>query len=179
MKHITLTRILSVLVMVLTVALVWPKSKPVEVVAPVAEPVVIDNRIQDVQDLANANGFKPSERIVKAILEAADTYSIDALELTAIAIVETGLGKYAKTHRNSNGTLDKGLFQINTVNESQCIEYNLESPEGSSLCAAKLLSQIRTRHADYLGRYHSKTPVKKVAYMQKVSKVLASTSDKE
>lgn len=146
-----------------------PASIPVE---------AIDNRIQDVQDLANANGFEPSRRIVKAILKASDMYQIDAMELTAIGIIETGLGKYARTRKNTNGTHDKGIFQINTVNESKCVEYNLESPEGSALCAAKLLSEIKTKRKDYLGVYHSKTKSKKVAYMQKVSQVLASASDK-
>lgn len=152
-------------------------AKPIES-APQAPVEVIDNRVQDIKDLANANDFEPSERIVKAILIASDTYKIDALELTAIGIVETGLGKYAHTRKNTNGTKDRGLFQINTVNESQCVEYNLDSPEGSSLCAAKLLSTIKARRADYLGVYHSKTHSKKIAYMQKVSQVLASSVDK-
>ncbi len=133
---------------------------------------------QEVRDLAKSNGFKPSQRIVDAILKASETYQIDALELTAIGIVETGLGKYARTRKNSNGTHDRGVFQINTVNYPKCVEYNLDSPEGSSLCAAKLLSQIKTKRADYLGVYHSKTPSKKAKYMQKITKVLAMNDDK-
>lgn len=147
-------------------------AKPVEN-APQAPIEVVDNRIQDIKDLANANDFKPSERIVKAILVASDTYKIDALELTAIGIVETGLGKYAKTRKNTNGTKDRGLFQINTVNESKCVEYNLDIPEGSALCAAKLLSTIKSRRTDYLGVYHSKTKTKKAKYIAKLSQVLA------
>ena len=83
------------------------------------------------------------------------------MQLTAIGIIETGLGKYAKTRNNTNGTQDRGVFQINTVNYPKCVEYNLDSPEGSALCAAKLLSQIKAKRADYLGVYHSKTPSKK------------------
>ena len=137
-----------------------------------------DSRIQDIQNLANANGFEPSMRIIKAILKASDMYQIDALELTAIGIIETGLGKYATTRKNTNGTKDHGVFQINTVNMPKCVEYNLDSPEGSALCAAKLLSEIKSRRNDYLGVYHSKTKSKKIAYMQKVSKVLTNSSDK-
>jgi hypothetical protein len=148
----------------------------VEVSEPVKVEPVIDTR-QDVEDLAKSNGFKPSKRIIDAILTASEAYQIDALELTAIGIIETGLGKYARTRKNSNGTYDKGLFQINTVNYPKCIEYNLDSPEGSALCAAKLLSQIKSKRADYLGVYHSKTPTKKAKYLQKVSQVLALASD--
>lgn len=151
------------------------KIEPVKPIAPIE---TIDTKFQDVQDLAESNGFEPSKRIVKAILTASETYQIDALELTAIGIIETGLGKYARTRKNSNGTTDKGLFQINTVNEAQCVEYNLDSPEGSALCAAKLLSTIKAKRADYLGVYHSKTRSKKTKYMQKISQVLASASDK-
>lgn len=144
------------------------ESKPVE---------IIKDSKKEVIDLAKANGFSPSKRIVDAIVKAADQYEIDVLELTAIGIIETGLGKYAKTRKNKNGTHDRGLFQINTINEMKCIEYNLDSPEGSALCAAKLLSEIKTKRADYLGVYHSKTPSKKAKYLKKVTQVLASTSD--
>lgn len=175
MKHINL--ILIALVAILSGVALYPQSQP-ETVQPVLPVEVIDNRLQDVEDLAKANGFKPSKRIIDAIVNAADQYQIDALELTAIGIIETGLGKYAATRKNTNGTHDKGVFQINTVNYPKCIEYNLDSPEGSALCAAKLLSEIKTRRKDYLGVYHSKTPTKKARYLAKVSRVLASTSDK-
>lgn len=133
---------------------------------------------KEVETLAKSNGFKVSKRVVNAIVFASNKYGIDALELTAIGIVETGLGKYTKTRKNSNGTHDKGLFQINTVNHPKCVEYNLDSPEGSALCAAKLLYQIKSKRTDYLGVYHSKTPSKKAIYLQKVTKVLEVVSDK-
>lgn len=156
------------------------KNEP-QTVAPVAvEQIeqVSKDQTQDVADLAKANGYAPSKRIIESILRASETYHIDALELTAIAIVETGLGKNARTRVNSNGTKDHGLFQINTVNVPKCVEYNLDSPEGSALCAAKLLSGIKAKRADYLGVYHSKTPSRKVAYMQKVSQVLNQGDNK-
>lgn len=139
--------------------------------------IEIDTRTKDVDALAKANGFTPSKRIIDAIIRASDTYEIDALELTAIGIVETGLGKYNTLKKNSNGTHDRGVFQINTVNYSKCVEYNLDSPEGSALCAAKLLSKIKSHRADYLGVYHSKTPSKKMKYLNKVSQVLNLVSE--
>ena len=132
----------------------------------------------EIKALALKNGFKPSDRIVKAIVNASKRYHIDALELTAIGILETGLGRYAKDRLNTNGTIDHGIFQINTVNESKCVEYNLSSVEGSSYCAAKLLSRIKKHHvSDYLGRYHSKTPSKKAKYFEKITQVLAKNAE--
>jgi hypothetical protein len=129
-----------------------------------------------VTELGRANGFKPTKRIIKAIVDAARLYQIDVSELTAIAIVETGLGKYAVNRLNKNGTIDKGLFQINTVNEGSCKAFNLDTEEGSALCAAKLLYRIKKNHADYLGRYHSKTPSLKNKYMTKVTTVINAVS---
>lgn len=136
------------------------------------EIIEVDTRPQDVDALAKANGFRPSQRIIDAIIRASNDYGIDALELTAIGIIETGLGKYTSTRKNNNGTYDKGIFQINTVNYPKCVEYNLDSPEGSALCAAKLLSSIKAHRPDYLGVYHSKTPSLKTKYLNKVSEVL-------
>jgi hypothetical protein len=124
-------------------------------------------------DLAHANGYHPSQRIVNAIQQASFKYKVDSKELTAIAILETGLGKYSVSKKNRNGTIDKGLFQINTINYSKCIEYNLDSPEGSALCAAKILSNMRKIRPDYLGAYHSKTPKHKKEYLQRMAKILA------
>lgn len=138
-----------------------------------------DNFIQntkqkDIEKLVLSNNLKISNRIVNAILLASERYQIDALDLTVIGIIETGLGKYTKTMINSNGTKDRGLFQINSVNWPKCVEYNLDSPEGSSFCAAKLLSEIKKKHKDYLGRYHSRTPSKKASYLKKMSKILSA-----
>lgn len=127
---------------------------------------------ETVVTMAKANGFKPTHRVVKAIVLASRLYHIDVAELTAIAIVETGLGLYAVNRVNKNGTIDKGLFQINTVNEVYCKAFNLDTEEGSALCAAKLLHRIKKRHSDYLGRYHSKTPSLKSKYMHKVTSVM-------
>jgi len=141
--------------------------KPAQVLS-----IEINAHSKDVEALARANGFIPTKRVIDAIIYASEMYEIDALELTAIGIVETGLGKYSAIKKNSNGTYDRGIFQINTVNYSKCVEYNLDSPEGSALCAAKLLSKIKSYRADYLGVYHSKTPSKKTKYLNKISQAL-------
>lgn len=143
-----------------------------------ADVAIVSTPSSKIIQLAKNNGFKPSMRVVNAILEASKLYRIDPLELTAIGILETGLGKYAKTRRNSNDTFDKGVFQINTVNVKTCLEYNLDTVEGNALCAAKLLSRIKSVRADYMGVYHSKTPSKKNAYLKKIAKVLETKTDK-
>lgn len=171
--------LVSILAMGLIVLTLYDGLKPKPEAVPVPVQVETVQAPQDaVLELARANGFAPTRRVVNAIVRASETYSIDVLELTAIGIVETGLGKYAKTRRNRNGTYDKGLFQINTVNVPYCIEYNLDSAEGSALCAAKLLARIKKNREDYLGVYHSKTPSKKALYERKLSNILSQGDTK-
>ncbi len=135
------------------------------------------NDFKDVKSLAMRNGFIPSSQVIKAIIKASHKYKLDPLELATIGIIETGLGKYARDRVNKNGTVDHGLFQINTVNEVVCIEYDLSTVEGSSFCAAKLLSRIKRVRHDYMGVYHSKTKSKKAIYLLKVSQVLAKNAE--
>jgi hypothetical protein len=124
------------------------------------------------------NGFKASKEIIDAITEASEAYQVDPLHLTAIAILETGLGTNVKTRKNKNGTLDKGVFQINTVNFEKCKAFRLETVQGSAFCAAKLVSQIKMSKPDDIAKYHSKTPSKKQVYFVKLTKVLQAQSDK-
>lgn len=139
----------------------------------------IDKTVQNkIKTLAQDNGFFASDRIADAIADAALTYQVDALQLTAIGIIETGLGKYLKTRQNSNGTQDQGLFQINTVNLPRCKAFRIETIEGSAFCAAKILSQIKIRKPIDVAAYHSKTPSKKSIYFQKMTQVLRNVADK-
>lgn len=134
----------------------------------------------EILDLAQKNGFKPSNRVVKAISYASKAFDLNPLELSAIALLETGMGKYNSVRLNKNGTTDQGIFQINSVNKQYCLEYDISTPEGSALCAAKLLSRIKHKHfkdPEYLGRYHSKTPKYKKIYFSKLTKVLAQKGE--
>ena len=135
--------------------------------------------VQDrIKALASANGFDASDEIADAIANAANAYQVDALQLTAIGIIESGLGKNAKTRKNRNGTLDRGVFQINTVNLDRCKAFHIDTVEGSAFCAAKILSQIKMVKPSDVAKYHSKTPSKKSAYFAKITKVLQVASDK-
>lgn len=143
--------------------------------SPVSAMVKTDD--QSIADLAQANGLAVSDRTVKAIVNAAKRYGLSTLELAAIATIETNLGNNIQTRLNKNGTYDKGLFQINTINRNACVEYNLDSHEGSAYCAAKLLSTLKNTRSDYLGAYHSKTPSKKAIYLKKLAKVFKAYTD--
>ena len=122
-----------------------------------------------VRSMGLANGFQVSDDVVSAIVEASRTFGIPVKELTAIGILETGLGKYHAEKPNKDGTIDQGIFQVNTVNVPKCLGFDLNTAMGSAYCAAKLLRDIKGRHAsDYLGRYHSKTPSRKTRYQKAV-----------
>lgn len=125
-------------------------------------------------NLAFNNGYNPSREVINAIVSASHRYGINPLELTAIGILETGLGKYSTTRTNHNMSQDIGLFQINEVNLPKCIEYNLSSNQGSAMCAAKLLNEIKKKHkTDYIGRFHSNTPRHKNAYIKSIKRLLS------
>jgi hypothetical protein len=128
----------------------------------------------EVQRLALKNHVKASNRTVMAILNASRAYSINPLQLTAIGILESNLDNTA-IHLNKDGTRDISAFQINEKNLGKCLEYNLNTIEGSAMCASKLLAIIRfnfKRDDSWVGRYHSSTPKKKRLYLDKLSKVV-------
>jgi len=139
------------------------------------------NDFKEVQDLALKNGFKPSKQVIQAVVKAARWYGLNPLDLASIGLIETGLGKYTSTNTNSNGTQDTGIFQINTINKSKCIQFDLNTIEGSAFCAAKLLSTIKRHYKEdpqWPAIYHSKTKKYKKVYFEKIAKVLAMNTDK-
>lgn len=134
---------------------------------------------EQIKALALSSGFKVSDRIVEAIVEASETFDIDPLILTVIGILESGLGSNLKTRMNTNGTEDHGIFQINSVNIVKCRAFRLDTVEGNAFCAAKLLSQIKIRRPSDVAKYHSKTKSKKENYFRKMTQVLRIASDKK
>lgn len=126
-----------------------------------------------VRKIAVANGYAPTKRVMKAISNAAKTYNVPVNKMTAIAIVETGIGRFTTIRKNKNATVDVGLMQINTINKQYCLEYDLHTDEGSAMCAAKLLSKLRKKRPhDWYAAYHSKTPSHKEIYKNKIDKIL-------
>lgn len=130
----------------------------------------------DVRALANKNGYSPSNDVVRAIVKASRWYNISPLDLTAIGILETGLGKYSLVNTNKRGSVDHGIFQINDINVSKCNMFDLNSVEGNALCAGLLLHDIRRTYSNkdtkWIGIYNSKTLKYKEKYFAKISKIL-------
>lgn len=166
------------LILILGLTACTQNSETVESPAETVETVQVETVQDRVKALALANGFQASDAVADAIAKASKAFDVDAMQLTAIGIIESGLGKYAKTRLNKNGTHDKGVFQINTVNFAKCKEFHLETLEGNAFCAAKLLSQIKMAKPSDVAKYHSKTPTKKRAYFAKLTKVLNAETDK-
>lgn len=79
-------------------------------------------------------------------------------------------------NKNRNGTVDVGLFQINTVNHKPCEQagYDVYTIKGNVYCAVSIVASLKKykKHdKNWLGRYHSKTPSKKLAYTNKLKRV--------
>ena len=77
--------------------------------------------------------------------EAGDKYNIDPLLLLAIAKAESGL-KVNAVNKNSNGTYDYGLMQINSINLGyiEATKDTVFNPRVNIHGGAKLLDQKRT-----------------------------------
>jgi len=118
-------------------------------------------------------GYTVDREVVETIVKKASKYGIKPDLMVAIAVVESGVNHRVK-RTNSNGTVDYGLFQINTVNRDFCKELDIFTVKGNAECAAKLLAWHK-RHKPidsmWFCRYHSKTPSKKEIYCDKLKQV--------
>ncbi len=121
---------------------------------------------------------------VQLIYKVAKQANIDPNDLIRIAYVESRF-KVNAVRANSNGTIDYGMFQINSVHwDTTCKGINVMEFKGNVRCAAKLIQQAQLHsHNDkhWIGRYHSKTHSKKIFYsnlLQNIPKVLLTMTDK-
>ncbi|MPV70217.1 lytic transglycosylase domain-containing protein [Burkholderia sp. BE17] len=102
---------------------------------------------------------------------AAAQYQVNADVLRAIAYRESGMNASA-LHKNSNGSIDVGLMQINSVNFAYLEQKNiaperLHNPATNALAGAALLRRQIDRYGDTwraVGAYHSITPALSNAY---------------
>lgn len=108
---------------------------------------------------------------LQIILKASETYKLNATKLVQIAYVESRFN-HSALRKNTNGTIDIGMFQINSIHwNTTCREFNVSKLEGNSMCAAKLLSLHKisaSKDPNWVGRYHSKTPSRKLIYANKL-----------
>lgn len=117
---------------------------------------------------------KPSKAAVKAMLKASSKFGIDAQDLVRIAYVESRF-KQDAMRSNKNGTVDVGMFQVNSVHWSTtCRGFDVLTLQGNAYCAAKIIA-AHAKHAatdpNWLGRYHSKTKAKKLQYVELLAAV--------
>lgn len=117
----------------------------------------------------------PTARTLKIVYKASKRFGVDSQDLLKIAFLESSF-KETAVRVNKNGTIDLGMFQINSVHWSTtCKAFDIFTLEGNAYCAAKLvkLAKEGAREDDehWIGRYHSKTPSLKVAYANKVQSV--------
>lgn len=114
-----------------------------------------------------------SQSVLKIIYRAAAQYGIDAQDLIHIAFTESRFNQKAR-RVNANGTVDWGMFQINSVHwTTTCRGLDVSRLQGNAQCAAKIISRLEARHGqtdvNWLGRYHSATPSKKRAYKRRLA----------
>jgi hypothetical protein len=117
-----------------------------------------------------------SSGLSSAVERAAKAYDVDAMELIAIAHLESSGGRFLGPKRNSDGSEDIGVFQINSVHwHTTCKAYDVFTLEGNAMCAAKILrghKKFKDIDPHWKGRYHSRTPARKAAYAEKLEQKL-------
>lgn len=120
--------------------------------------------------------------IDKCSVYAGHVFNVHPFILKAIAEVEGG--KIGTIRKNTNGSLDLGVMQINTINLKR-INKRFPSVDWRKLAyspcisigvAAWILSKEMARVADFwkgVGNYHSRTPRFRNIYLAKVKRAYA------
>ena len=110
--------------------------------------------------------------------EAGQTYKVPPMLLQAIAWVESRYDKNAKNY-NTNGSVDMGVMQINTIWLDSLAEYGIERRHLYNACfninvgAWILRRQINDVGYNWqaVAHYHSRTPDRGDNYARKVARV--------
>lgn len=107
--------------------------------------------------------------------QACTEYHVNYEDMLKIAYVESTF-KLNAFNTNRNGTVDVGLFQINSIHHNDCLSsgYDVYTVRGNIYCAVSLVARLKKYEAIdkyWLGRYHSKTKAKKLAYITKLGRV--------
>lgn len=109
-------------------------------------------------------------------------FDIPPLLLKKIATVESSLNPNC-ININNNKTIDYGIMQINSVHFEELSKHginesNIMSPRVNILAAALLLKRLTKESGlkmDKIGNYHSKTPVFKYIWSDKLARELAKS----
>lgn len=116
------------------------------------------------------------------IINVSKEFKLNPIFLYKIAIVESSLNVSVRPQYNKNGTVDIGVFQINSIHQrNKCKKYNIEILRGNARCAATLIKMHKKKSLVdkyWLARYHSKTKRHKMRYwkhLKKAEKFLKKT----
>lgn len=120
-----------------------------------------------------------TSRPIQCLKEAATHHRVDFNLLLAIATVESGLNPNA-VGRNTNGTQDVGLMQINdwwhpTLKKHGISVSDLRDPCVSAYIGAWILAHEIKRHGatwKAVGAYNTPNPANQIIYARKVQKQL-------
>jgi len=130
-----------------------------------------------------AQHFRPpsslSARAQYCVGEAAAFHRVNADVLHAIILVESD-GRPLAIRRNSNGTVDVGMAQINTVHFAELARYGIAPEHLFDECIAAFVAawhyarQVRRLGNTWqaIGAYHSRTPHLNEAYQRRVMRRL-------
>ncbi|WP_321816723.1 MULTISPECIES: lytic transglycosylase domain-containing protein [unclassified Paraburkholderia] len=111
--------------------------------------------------------------------DAASFHHVNPTILRAIAIVESG-GRPNVTNVNSNGSVDYGMMQINSIHLPELAKFGISKSDLYDGCksvylGAWILEQSIQKYGntwDAIGSYNSATPVYRDRYAAKVKNVV-------
>lgn len=131
--------------------------------------------------VAVITAFSVAHANADCIDNAAAFHRVNASLVRAIAVQESGMNPTA-VGRNSNGTRDIGLMQINSAWLPKLAQYGVSEANLFDACTNAyvgtwILAQNIARLGnswEAVGAYNAVTPSKRVAYVEKVYKKLLS-----
>lgn len=114
--------------------------------------------------------------------DAAAFHGVNPWILRAISVVETNGCRASQVERNSNGSVDVGCTQTNSIHFPELRRYGVEPHELLDPCksvhvAAWLLRKKMIKHGNTwnaIGAYHSETPRHRDRYAAKVRSVIST-----
>lgn len=130
---------------------------------------------------ASADNFKVSKlpknyyKYDQEFKAAAKEQGVPLVLLKSIALTENMSMRKNTRGYNTNGTIDYGLMQINSIHLDYygLTEDEILDPKTNIVTAAKILKQIIEKHGyswDSIGRYHSATQKYKEIWTKRVKK---------
>lgn len=121
------------------------------------------------------------EREMNCVQSAAIYHGVNPALLGAVLMVESGMDHNA-VRRNSNGSYDIGIGQVNSIHLSELRQYGVDASNLLDACKGTYVSAwLLRRGFDRYGKtwfaaasYHSVTPELNLRYQQRLQKMLSS-----